>query len=88
MSVADPATRPELRLAAPSNEPWSPREDEWLDVRLTYRQLVLIHRSLQAMRTLGLYPLQDEDMLDTTELVDRALKRAVWSARGTHRLVT
>jgi hypothetical protein len=41
------------------------------------RELALVHKSLQAVKTLGALPPQDELLNDTIQLVDQAMKRAV-----------
>ena len=46
-------------------------------LRLTFDQLALIHKSLQAARTLAVLPARDELLDDTIELVDLALIEAV-----------
>jgi hypothetical protein len=46
-------------------------------LELTFDQLTLIHKSLQAVRTIGALPPRDELLEDTIELVDQALDRAV-----------
>jgi hypothetical protein len=46
-------------------------------LRLTFDQLALIHKSLQAVRTLAMLPPEDELLDDTMELVDQALSDAV-----------
>lgn len=46
-------------------------------LQLTFDQLALIHKSLQAVRTLGVLPPRDELLDDTMELVDQALTSAV-----------
>lgn len=46
-------------------------------IQLTFDQLALIHKSLQAVRTLDVLPRGDELLDDTIELVDRALDEAV-----------
>jgi hypothetical protein len=46
-------------------------------VELTFDQLSLVHKSLQAVRTIGALPPRDELLEDTIELVDQALDRAV-----------
>jgi hypothetical protein len=46
-------------------------------LQLTFDQLALIHKSLQAVRTLAVLPPQDELLDDTIEVVDRALEQAV-----------
>jgi hypothetical protein len=46
-------------------------------LRLTFDQLALIHKSLQAVRTLALLPPEDELLDDTMEIVDRALDQGM-----------
>jgi hypothetical protein len=46
-------------------------------LKLTFDQLALIHKSLQAVRTLGVLPQRDELLDDTMDLVDQALSSAV-----------
>ena len=54
------------------------REDrEELQLRLTFGELVLIFKALQAVKTLDGLPRQDELLDDTIDLVDRALSAAV-----------
>lgn len=54
------------------------RHDERTDdLKLGFRELALIYKSLQAARTLGALPPQDELLNDTIELVEQALDRAV-----------
>jgi hypothetical protein len=45
-------------------------------LQLTYEQVALIHKSLQAARTLAVLPPQDELLDDTIELIDQALEHA------------
>jgi hypothetical protein len=45
--------------------------------RLSFRELALIYKSLQAAKTLGALPPQDELLNDTIQLVEQALNRAV-----------
>ena len=47
------------------------------ELTLTFDELVLIYKSLQAVKTLGALPPQDEVLNDTIQLVDQALNRAV-----------
>jgi hypothetical protein len=52
-------------------------------LELTFDQLALIHKSLQAVRALGVLPPRDELLDDTMQLVDQALDEAVhrrWAA--------
>jgi hypothetical protein len=48
-----------------------------MQLQLTFDQLSLIHKSLQAVRTLAVLPPRDELLDDTIELVDQALMKAV-----------
>jgi hypothetical protein len=56
---------------------WAGRDDETQELKLTFRQLALIHKSLQAVKTLSVLPPQDEVLGDTMHLVDLALAEAV-----------
>ncbi len=47
------------------------------ELKLTFDELALIYKSLQAVKTLGALPLQDEVLNDTIQLVDEALDKAV-----------
>jgi len=44
---------------------------------LTFDQLALIYKSLQAVKSLGALPSQDELLDDTIQLVDQALNDAL-----------
>jgi hypothetical protein len=50
---------------------------ESYQLQLGFGQLVLIYKSLQAVRTLGALSPQDELLDDTIRAVDQAMKRAV-----------
>jgi hypothetical protein len=52
-------------------------ETETLQLKLTFGELVLIFKALQAVKTLDGLPRQDELLNDTIDLVDRALSAAV-----------
>jgi hypothetical protein len=72
--------RPRLSLVtAPSattgSAPRSP-DTQMHELRLTFGELALIYKSLQAVKTLGALPPQDELLNDTIQLVDQALNRA------------
>jgi hypothetical protein len=75
------ATRPSLSLI--TTPPATPRPDwETTDaqthvLQLSFGELALIYKSLQAVKTLGAFPPQDELLNDTLRLVDQALNRAV-----------
>ena len=74
-------SRPSLRLVTtPSkrtDRAWVPSEAEPIELKLGFRQLDLVYRSLQAVRTLGLVERQDDLLTDTLELFDAALQGAV-----------
>jgi Putative zinc-finger len=72
--------RANLRLVATptttgSTEPR--RDDQAHALRLTFGQLALVYKSLQAVKTLGALPPQAELLNDTIQLVDLAMKEAV-----------
>jgi hypothetical protein len=77
----DVASRPSLRLVTTPSErtkrAWVPSEEEPIELKLGFRQLDLIYRSLEAVRTLGLVERQDDLLTDTLELIDAALQGAV-----------
>jgi hypothetical protein len=47
------------------------------ELKLTFGELTLIYKSLQAAKTLGALPPRDELLNDTIQLVDQALNEAV-----------
>jgi hypothetical protein len=47
-----------------------------IELKVGFRELLLIHRSLDAVRTLGLVARQDELVADTLQLIDVALEEA------------
>ena len=61
-------------MAAPTQRR---REEERHELKLTFGELALIYKSLQAVKTLRLLPPQDELLNDTIQLVDQALHAAV-----------
>jgi hypothetical protein len=63
-----------LRLVPTS---WRGLEEETIELRLSFHELVLVHKSLQAVKILDGLGSQDELLDDTTRLVDLALKRAL-----------
>jgi hypothetical protein len=77
--ATDAASRPSLRLVTtPRREAaWVASEEQPVELQLGFRQLDLIYRSLQAVRTLGLVARQDELLTDTLQLIDVALNEAV-----------
>jgi hypothetical protein len=50
-----------------------PRENGEQDVRLTFDELALIYESLEAAKTMGALPPQDELLEDTIQIVDQGL---------------
>jgi hypothetical protein len=84
--ATDSASRPRLRLfTSPpvrTESSWAMRDDETIELKLGFRELVLIHRSLQAIRTLDLVERQDDLLIDTLQLIDVALEGAVMSHRA------
>jgi hypothetical protein len=74
------ATRRPLRLVSTSSggrgpTSYAPAADA-IKVKLSFSELTLIHKSLQALKTLGVHA-QDELLDDTIQLVDLALNEAV-----------
>ena len=47
------------------------------ELTLTFDELALIYKSLQAVKTLGALPSEDELLEDTIQLVDKALNDAI-----------
>jgi hypothetical protein len=73
--------RPNLRLVK-GPKPWPAssadgQADDSISMSFTFRELTLIHKSLQAVRTLGALAPQDELLNDTIHLVDLALTEAL-----------
>jgi hypothetical protein len=78
--AADAASRPKVRLVTtpPSRTAsWVPNDKQPIELKLSFRELELIHRSLEAVRTLRLAEHQDDLLADTLQLVDVALEGAV-----------
>jgi hypothetical protein len=65
--------RPSLKLV--TTPPTS--DEQTYELRLTYRELALIYKSLQATKILGALPPQNELLNDTIQIVDLAMTRAV-----------
>jgi hypothetical protein len=69
-----------LRLATTQPErkerPWVDADDDRIELKLGFRELDLIHMSLEAVMTLGLVERQDELLTDTLQLIDVALEEA------------
>jgi hypothetical protein len=74
------ALRPNLSLVpTPSTSAAAARgerEKERHELKLTFGELTLIYKSLQAVKSLGALPPQDELLNDTMQLVDQALNKA------------
>jgi hypothetical protein len=47
-----------------------------IELKLGFHELDLVHRSLEAVRTLGLVEGQDELLTDTLQLIDAALEES------------
>jgi hypothetical protein len=78
--ATDAASRPSLRLVTTPprrKATWVASEEQPVELQLGLRQMDLIYRSLQAVRTLGLVARQDELLTDTLQLIDVALDEAV-----------
>jgi hypothetical protein len=78
---SEAAARPDLRLVpswpARGRSSWDRSSEHTIELNLTFRELTLIHRSLQATKTLGVFAPQDELFNDTIQFVDQALNEAV-----------
>jgi hypothetical protein len=59
-----------------SQELWFRSGEEPIMLKLGFLELDLIHRSLEAVRTLGLVAPQDDLLTDTLQLIDVALEEA------------
>jgi hypothetical protein len=59
-----------------SQELWLRSGEEPIMLKLGFLELDLIHRSLEAVRTLGLVAPQDDLLTDTLQLIDVALEEA------------
>jgi hypothetical protein len=75
------ADRPTLSLVTtPPTTTRPPRhkaDPQTYELQLSFGELALIYKSLQAVKTLGALPPQDELLNDTLELVDQALNAGV-----------
>jgi hypothetical protein len=69
LSLVEPSA-PTRRSAQLNSEP------ETYELRLSFGELALIYKSLEAVKTLGALPPQDELLNDTIQLIDQALNRA------------
>jgi hypothetical protein len=62
---------------SPAESSLAIRDEQPIELKLGFGELVLIHRSLQAIRTLGLVEQEDELVTDMLQLIDVALEGAV-----------
>ena len=53
-----------------------PTNTQRQEAQFTFDELTLIYKSLQAVKTLGVLPQNDELLKDTIQLVDQALNMA------------
>jgi hypothetical protein len=77
MDVASaPSLWPGLATTQPGRRepPWVENDDDGIELKLGFRELDLIQRSLETVRTLGLVGRQDELLTDTLQRVDVALE--------------
>jgi hypothetical protein len=72
--------RPSLRLVSvrpqTTEAPRPKRDEPTHTLTLRFSELALLYKSLQAAKTLGALPPQDELLNDTIQIVDQALNRA------------
>lgn len=72
--------RPSLRLVATTSTEAGSAGDstdkDTHELKLTFAELALVYKSLQAVKTLGALPPQDKLLNDTMQLVDLALRKA------------
>ncbi len=77
--------RPSLRLVFPpttrTQAARPTRAEPTHTLTLTFSELALIYKSLQAAKTLGALPPQDELLNDTIQIVDQELRRALYEPR-------
>jgi hypothetical protein len=79
LGTNEESARPTLKLVAPpamTKPMWRSEEQTTHELQLTFDELALIYKSLQAAKALGALPPQDELLNDTIQLVDQALNRA------------
>jgi hypothetical protein len=79
MDVASaPSLWPWLATTQPARKepPRVMSDEEPIELKLGFRELDLIHRSLESVRTLALVERQDELLSDTLQLIDVALEEA------------
>jgi hypothetical protein len=77
-----------VSLPAATTQAPRPTSDEPTQaLTLRFSELALIYKSLQAAKTLGALPPQDELLNDTIQIVDQALNRAAYEPRRPFRPV-
>jgi hypothetical protein len=62
---------------ATTGSTWHRRDRQTHELRLSFGELAVIYKSLQAAKTLGALPPQDELLSDTIQRVDQALNTAI-----------
>lgn len=78
--TGEEAVRPSLSLVTTPSaaaEATRRKTEETHELKLSFAELTLVYKSLQAAKTLGALPPQNELLNDTIQLVDQALKRAI-----------
>jgi hypothetical protein len=79
--ATDAVSRPNLRLVttppALAESSFVGGDEPPIELKLHFRELVLIHRALQVVRTLDLIERQDILLDDTIQVVDTALEQVV-----------
>jgi hypothetical protein len=79
--MSQEAERPTLSLVttppATSRSVRHTGDPQTYELQLSFGELALIYKSLQAVKTLGALPPQDELLNDALQLVDQALNAAV-----------
>jgi hypothetical protein len=83
--AASAESAPRLRLlTTPPARPktsWGAGDEQPIRLKVSFRELVLIHKSLEAVATLGLVERQDDLLADTLQLIGVALEEAAMSHR-------
>jgi hypothetical protein len=76
--TTEQGVRPSLSLVTALPAARRHRTDQQThELKLTFGELALVYKSLQAVKTLGALPPQDELLNDTIQLVDQALSNAI-----------
>jgi hypothetical protein len=78
LGTNEESARPTLKLVMhPAMAEPTRSRVETHELQLTFDELALTYKALQAAKALGALPPQDELLNDTIQLVDQALDRAV-----------